>query len=280
VYINNKKQLSAAIGGSISAMPSLPPNESPIQVAVILTDARRRIIWVNDDFTRITGYSLPEVSGRIPGAILQGPRSEPDAVDRIRKSLAREEPCKEEITNYRKNGEPYLCRLVIHPIYDENDVLSNFIAFEVDGSRVPEQEVVPLLQLDEKYKSSSLKGVSELELFERIKKRLEEEELYLDPNLSLGRLANIMDTNTKYLSQVINHCSGKNYQQFINSYRIEAVKEKLLSKEYENLTYFGIAQQCGFKNKSTFYKVFRDFIRATPKDFVSRARRRQRQRTN
>ncbi len=261
-------------------MPPLPSNESPIQVAVILTDAQRRIIWVNDDFTRITGYSLPEVSGRIPSAILQGPRSEPDAIARIRKSLARQEPCKEEITNYRKNGEPYLCRLVIHPIYDENDVLSNYIAFEVDGSQVPDQEDVPLLQLEEKYKSSSLKGVSELELFERIQKRLEDEKLYLDPKLSLGRLANLLDTNTKYLSQVINHCSGNNYQQFINGYRIEAVKEKLLSKEYENLTYFGIAQQCGFKNKSTFYKVFRDFLQATPKDFVARARRRQRQRAN
>lgn len=257
-------------------MSSLQSHESPIQVAVILTDARRRIIWVNEDFTRITGYALHEVTGKVPGAILQGPGSEPDAVDRIRASLKREEACKDEVTNYRKNGEPYLCRLVIHPIYDDNDVLSNFIAFEVDGSRVSDEEDVPLLQLEEKYKSSSLKGVSETELFERIKTRLEEEELYLNPDLSLGRLANIMDTNTKYLSQVINRCSGHNYQKFINSYRIEAVKKKLLNGAYENLTYFGIAQQCGFKNKSTFYKVFRDFLKATPKDFVLRARRKQR----
>ena len=261
-------------------MSTLQPQDNPIQVAVILTDARRRIIWVNEDFTQITGYALHEVTGKVPGAILQGPDSEPDAVDRIRKSLAREEPCKDAITNYRKNGEAYLCRLVIHPIYDDNDVLSNFIAFEVDGSRVPAEEAIPLLQLEEKYKSSSLKGVSEVELFERIKTRLEQEELYLDPDLSLGRLAGIMDTNTKYLSQVINRCSGNNYQQFINSYRIKAVKQKLLNGDYKNLTYFGIAQQCGFKNKSTFYKVFRDFLNATPKDYVQRARRKQRQRSS
>lgn len=249
--------------------------DSPIHVAVILTDARRRIIWVNDDFTRITGYSLGEVTGKVPGAILQGPRSEPDAVQRIRKSLANEESFKDEITNYRKNGESYLCRLVVHPIYDDNDVLTNFIAFEVDGSVVPADEPVPLLQLEEKYKSSSLKGGSEIALFERIKKRLETEKLFTDPDLSLGKLAELLDTNTKYLSQVINHCSGSNYQQFINGYRIEEVKHKLLSGGYSNLTYFGIAQQCGFKNKSTFYKVFRDFTQTTPKTFVQRHRRRQ-----
>lgn len=258
---------------SLSAAP-----ESPIHVAVILTDARRRIIWVNDDFTRITGYSLGEVSGKVPGAVLQGPRSEPDVLKRIRTSLANEESFKEEITNYRKNGEPYLCRLVVHPIYDDKEVLTNFIAFEVDGSVVSKEEPVPLLHLEEKYKSSSLKGESEKALFERIKKRVESEKLYLDADLSLGRLADLIGTNSKYLSQVINNLSGSNYQGFINGYRVEAVKEKLLGGGFSNLTYFGIALQCGFKNKSTFYKVFREFTGTTPKSFVQRHRRRQRRR--
>ena len=50
-------------------------------IAVILTNAQKRILWVNDDFTHITGYSLPEVVGKSPGGILQGPKTEPEAVN-------------------------------------------------------------------------------------------------------------------------------------------------------------------------------------------------------
>ncbi|MEL6359369.1 MAG: helix-turn-helix domain-containing protein, partial [Bacteroidota bacterium] len=55
---------------------------------------------------------------------------------------------------------------------------------------------------------------------------------------------------------------------FINGYRVAAVKERIRNKEYIKMTFFGIAQLCGFKNKSTFYKVFRDVTGMTPKGFV------------
>ena len=74
-------------------------------LAVILTSASRRILWVNKDFEYITGYELHEVMGMSPGQILQGPDTELDIVQRIRDGLAAEKPFKETITNYRKNGE-------------------------------------------------------------------------------------------------------------------------------------------------------------------------------
>ena len=75
-------------------------------IAVILTDPNQRIIWVNEDFTSITGYSLGEAVGRIPGKILQGPKTEQAARDRIRKAIQSRIPYKDQLTNYRKNGEP------------------------------------------------------------------------------------------------------------------------------------------------------------------------------
>ncbi|MFN7118762.1 MAG: PAS domain S-box protein, partial [Saprospiraceae bacterium] len=48
-------------------------------IAVIVTDPERRILWVNEDFTYITGYSLSEVLGKKP-SILQGPKSEREVV--------------------------------------------------------------------------------------------------------------------------------------------------------------------------------------------------------
>lgn len=239
-------------------------------IAVILTNVQRNILWVNDDFTQITGYTLPEVLGKNPGKILQGPDSEMKAIKEIRQGLATEQPFRGEITNYRKNGEAYLCRLVIHPIYDDNQNLTNYIAFEVDGNKVKEEIPIPLLNLEERYRSSSLKGVDEFQLYFRMKEVLEEEQLYLDPSTSLRSVADKLDTNTKYLSQVVNHNAKCNFQQFINQYRVAAVKEKIKDPNYNNLTLFGIARQCGFKNKSTFYKVFKEVTGVTPRKYLKK----------
>lgn len=234
------------------------------KVAVILTNAEREILWVNQDFEHITGYRYEEVVGKPPGAILQGPKTEPDVVDRIRMGLQSGTPVREDITNYRKNGEPYICKLVIHPIYNTMKELVNYLAFEVDGSQVSDDELIPALQLSDRYRTSSLRGMEEILLFEKIGTIVEEERAYLDPDLTLKKLAQLVDTNTKYLSQVINRFSACNFLAFINNFRIEQVKKRIDRGDHRELTFYGVAQECGFKNKSTFYKVFRDFTGYTP----------------
>jgi len=238
------------------------------QVAVILTDAKRRILWVNNDFEAITGYELGEVVGRSPGQILQGPKTEPDAIERIRQGLAREEPFKDEITNYRKNGESYLCKLVIHPIHDTKKELVNFMAFEVDGDRILNEDRISLMNLKNRYRTSSLRGLEEIRLFNTIKRTMREQKLFLDANLTLRKFADLLKTNTKYLSQVINHHGGTNFLTFINAYRIEEIIGYIRQGDYHRHTFYGIAQRCGFKNKSTFYKVFRDVTGKTPKKYA------------
>jgi len=236
-------------------------------IAVIVTDADRRILWVNDDFTYITGYALTEVLGKKP-SILQGPNSEKEVMRRIRKGLESQIPVKDVITNYRKNGEEYPCKLVIHPIFNENRALTNFIAFEVDGNVVEEEEDIPLLQISEKYSTSSLKGIEEMKLYYKLKVMMETEKPYLDPKLTLKEVADRLSTNTKYLSQVVNHHVGTNFQNFLNLYRVNEAKEKIINEELSNLTLFGIALQCGFKNKSTFYKVFKELTGITPREYI------------
>lgn len=236
------------------------------EIAVILTDAAQRIIWVNEEFTRITGYTLSEVLGKKP-SILQGPKSSRETIKRIRKGLESKVPVKDEIMNYRKDGEEYLCKLVIHPIFNLDQQLTNYIAFEVDGNVVKDESDIPLLQLDEKYSTSSLKGVEEMKLYFELRDLMEKEALYLNPDITLRMVADKLGTNTKYLSQVVNHHAGVNFQRFLNEFRVEAAKASICSEQYEKLTLYGIARQCGFRNKSTFYKVFREVVGATPKKY-------------
>jgi PAS domain S-box-containing protein len=237
-------------------------------IAVILTDPARRILWVNEDFCHITGYAPAEAIGKVPGALLQGPKTEQEAVNRIRKGLNQKISLREQLTNYRKNGEPYLCRLVIHPVFDAKHELTNFIAFEIDATHATDDLQIPLLEFPDRYRTSSLKGIEETLLYEKLCHLLEAERLFLNPDLTLRKMADKLATNTKYLSQVINHQTGLNFQQFINKYRVEEAKAKITDKALRHLTLYGVALQCGFKNKSTFYKVFKEVTQLTPREFI------------
>lgn len=100
--------------------------------AVIITDAEGRVIWVNRGFERISGYTLSEAKGKIPGRLLQGPDTDPNTVARIREKLRQKEPFVEEILNYSKDGRPYWLRLYITPLTNELNEVTHFIAIELD----------------------------------------------------------------------------------------------------------------------------------------------------
>ncbi len=100
--------------------------------AVVVTDPALRILWVNEGFTRMTGYTLAEVAGRKPGAILQGPGTDPSTKARIREAIAKRETVNVEILNYRKNGQAFWSELSIQPVFDEDGQLDCFISLSMD----------------------------------------------------------------------------------------------------------------------------------------------------
>jgi len=111
--------------------------------AVVITDSDGRIDWVNDGFTRITGYTLDEVAGHRPGSVLQGPDTDREVVDRIRKRLREGRGFQEELLNYRKDGRPYWIAIEVQPIRDEHGGVQQFMAIERDitESRLREQQL-------------------------------------------------------------------------------------------------------------------------------------------
>jgi PAS domain S-box-containing protein len=100
--------------------------------AVIITDVDRRIVWVNEGFTRITGYTLDEVRGRAPGSMLQGPNTDPETIARMREALHRHEGCRVEIANYSKDGREYILDIEIQPLRDAAGSVTGFMAIESD----------------------------------------------------------------------------------------------------------------------------------------------------
>ena len=100
--------------------------------AVVVTDVQGRIEWVNEGFTRISGYTLDEVKGKMPGSFLYGPGTDPSAARLIGEAVRRGEGCSTEIVNYGKDGREYTLAIEIMPRRDEAGVLNGFTAIESD----------------------------------------------------------------------------------------------------------------------------------------------------
>ena len=100
--------------------------------AVIITDANRRMTWVNEGFTRITGYTAKEALGRAPGELLQSPLTDPAAVARLREALDSGTGCQIELNNRGKDGRDYWLDIEIQPLHDAAGGIAGFMAIETD----------------------------------------------------------------------------------------------------------------------------------------------------
>lgn len=97
--------------------------------ALVLTKSNQNIVWVSNGFQEMTGYSKSFALGKKPH-FLQGPKTSKTIKLKIREQLKHRHGYKGSIINYHKNGETYICHIKIIPIYDRNNILTNFLALE------------------------------------------------------------------------------------------------------------------------------------------------------
>jgi PAS domain S-box-containing protein len=96
---------------------------------LILTDHIKTILWTSNSFLAMTGFTRAESLGQTPG-ILQGPGTDRTTLMNVRESLGRADSVSADLLNYRKNGEPYLCRVTIDPLFNQQGEPTHFLAVE------------------------------------------------------------------------------------------------------------------------------------------------------
>ncbi len=121
-----------------------------------------------------------------------------------------------------------------------------------------------------KRKSFTLEEADSKNLLNRLTLFMTEEKPYLDGAISLTTLADSLDVNPKVLSFVINEHVQKNFNHYINDWRIEEVKKRLKDKEYNQLKMLTIAFDCGFNSKSTFNLAFKRTTGLSPSEYRKR----------
>lgn len=118
--------------------------------------------------------------------------------------------------------------------------------------------------IKEKYKNSNLTDETKNEYIEQILDFMHSERPHLNPELTIQDLSKQMNITRHHLTEILNNDLGKNFFNFVNEYRVEEVKKRLLDPKFEHLTIVAIAFDSGFNSKSTFNSIFKQQTGTTP----------------
>lgn len=104
----------------------------------------------------------------------------------------------------------------------------------------------------------------------KLEQLMHERHLYTLENLSLRRLAEEVDLHANKLSWLLNEVLGKNFNEYVNGFRVEAFKQKALEASYRHYSLLGIALACGFNSKSVFNDFFKKSEGVTPSAWLKK----------
>lgn len=104
-------------------------------------------------------------------------------------------------------------------------------------------------------------------LFENLKKLLEENEIYKNKDLCITDIAIMLNTNRTYISKIINEKFKTNFSTMINHYRIEHAKKILKDSKYRQLSINEIGELSGFSSESSFYRIFKNHENISPGNY-------------
>ena len=117
----------------------------------------------------------------------------------------------------------------------------------------PATHIKETAEIPDKYSRSALSKDHMESLAARIEKSMQQDALYLDPNLSLQKLSRYVGALPNHISQTLNDQIGSTFFDYVAHWRIEASKSLLKSSDASVLS---VALEVGFNSKSTFYKAF------------------------
>jgi ligand-binding sensor domain-containing protein/AraC-like DNA-binding protein len=133
--------------------------------------------------------------------------------------------------------------------------------------RAKTKEMLKIFQDDSRYKTHVLTPKRVKKYMLRLLTVMKEEKPYLDPNMTVTKLAKRLGVSKEHISQTINQCFYMNFNQFLNKYRIEEAKERLKDPKESQYVVFKIALDVGFNSKSTFNTAFKKFTGMNPSQY-------------
>jgi ligand-binding sensor domain-containing protein/AraC-like DNA-binding protein len=133
--------------------------------------------------------------------------------------------------------------------------------------RTRKKEIMRIFKEDARYKTSALDNKRLKDLMNQLLDIMEQDKPYLDPDMSVAKLAKTLGTPKEHISQIINQRFYMNFNQFLNKYRVEEAKKRLLDPKESQFVVLKIAHDVGFNSKSTFNSAFKRFTGISPSEY-------------
>ena len=167
----------------------------------------------------------------------------------------------------------------VFPIRSQNVIMSLVALFMVIGAYfgVNQSKVLVPYFLLENQKSNSktdkkILTIEEknvyIELESSLNKVMKDQKPYLDEELTLSKLANYLHTTDKKLSNLLNQHANTRFYNFVNTYRLAEFKSRAQDTVFKEYTIEGIAYECGFKSKASFYRLFKKDTGLSPSEYI------------
>ncbi|MEO1053595.1 MAG: helix-turn-helix transcriptional regulator [Bacteroidota bacterium] len=126
------------------------------------------------------------------------------------------------------------------------------------------------LPVTPKYQTSSINKTQSKRLKDQLEELMNKDQLFTDPDISLSRVAKLMDVPSAHISRAINEHTGTNFSDYINQLRIALAKTRLSDPAFHHLKISSIAYDVGFGALSTFNTLFKKYVGETPSAYRKR----------
>ena len=125
---------------------------------------------------------------------------------------------------------------------------------------------------DTQYLKSSLKDEQAEEYLKKLVDFMNTSGIWKDNELSIAKVADHSGISRHHITQILNQYMQKNFNTFVNEYRVEHAKYMFGLKNYDNWSILAIAYECGFNSKATFNSFFKKYTGITPSEYKNRIR--------
>jgi len=160
-----------------------------------------------------------------------------------------------------------LLTFTIYRKYRINKKINQLLKEQHDTLSVQLKKLEQHKTVTKKYESSILTTDDIEEIFVKLLNTFNQFSIYLNPDITLPWLAEKLDVLPNNLSQVINQKTNQNFNDFINYYRINEAKGRLINNKYGNFTIEAIGKSVGFNSKTTFINAFKKFEQTYPSKY-------------
>lgn len=143
-------------------------------------------------------------------------------------------------------------------------LLVTITIYKIGYRALLQKDILEPLEVNE---SKDKKLTSKKSIDDKILRYMEDKKPFLNADITLPQLAEELGYTRNQLSEIINKGTGKNFFDFINSYRVQVVKEDLKNPLKDHYTIIAIAFDAGFNSKATFNKAFKSIVGITPSQY-------------